>query len=55
MEETKGRIEDHLPEYQKNSKEVRKLTRITHISNVMHVISLDTFPDIVHLRNESAQ
>ena len=49
MEETKGRTEDHLLKDHKNSKEVRNLTRITHLSNVIHAISWDTFPDIVHL------
>ena len=46
IEESKGRIEDHLLENIKNLKEVRNLETITHLSNVMHVISWDTLLDI---------
>ena len=54
MEEIKGRIEDRLLEDHKISKEVRSLTRITHLTNVIHVISWDTFPNIVHLIKTSS-
>ena len=39
VEETKGRIEDYLLRDHKTSKEVRSLKRITHLMNVIHVIS----------------
>ena len=50
-EETKEKIEDHLPEDHKTSKEVRYLKRITHPLNVMHVIRWDTLIEIVLMRN----
>ena len=55
MEEKKGRTKNHLPEDHRNSKEVRDLTRITRLSNVIHVISWDTLRDIVHLINTSSR
>ena len=55
IEETNQRIEDHLPENFKNLKEVRELEMITRLSNVMHVISWDTFLEIVRLRNVSSR
>ena len=55
MEETKGRIKDHLLRDHKTSKDVRILKRITHLMNVIHVISQDTSLDIVHLIKTSSK
>ena len=50
MEETKGRVKDHLPEDHQTSKEVRDLEMITHPLNAIHVIRWETLLEIVLLR-----
>ena len=55
MKESKGKIEDRLLEYHKNSNEVRSLKRTTHLMNVTHVISYDIYLGIVHLIKTSSR
>ena len=55
MEETKGRIKDHLPEDHQTSKGLRDLERITHPLNDIHVIIWDTLLEFVLLRDISSR